>query len=191
MWMMGVSMALSYSNLENKASKSNMPLKQFIRELYWKAVKRSSIFFALGLFLSNGFDYGKWRIPGVLQYFAISYFLVAFTVLSCYEKTIDNLNQTSKLLPSQSFSAGKSNMPVVSGFKDGWAVFICYRYEWIIQAAILLIFLFVCLLGTAPGCPVGYNGPGGISQDSDYPECTGGIHRYIDDLLFSVKHFYK
>ena len=36
----------------------------------------------------------------------------------------------------------------------------------------------------APGCPVGYTGPGGISDGGRYEGCTGGIYRYIDVQLF-------
>ena len=36
----------------------------------------------------------------------------------------------------------------------------------------------------APGCPVGYTVPGGISDGGRYEGCTGGIYRYIDVQLF-------
>ena len=42
-----------------------------------------------------------------------------------------------------------------------------------------------------PGCPRGYNGPGGLSQLSKHASCTGGIHRYIDIMVFSNNHFYQ
>ncbi len=42
----------------------------------------------------------------------------------------------------------------------------------------------------APGCPVGYTGPGGISDGGRYEGCTGGIYRYIDVQLFGENHIY-
>ena len=57
-------------------------------------------------------------------------------------------------------------------------------------AVILFTFLMLCLLGAKPGCPVGYNGPGGLSEDSAHVDCTGGIHKYIDQIFFTSKHFF-
>lgn len=42
----------------------------------------------------------------------------------------------------------------------------------------------------APGCPVGYTGPGGISENSKYEGCTGGIYRYIDQKVLGEDHMY-
>lgn len=42
----------------------------------------------------------------------------------------------------------------------------------------------------APGCPVGYTGPGGISDGGKFEGCTGGIYRYIDVRLFGEEHIY-
>eukprot|EP00981_Chlorochromonas_danica_P008112 scaffold2011_cov290-Ochromonas_danica.AAC.4 len=65
------------------------------------------------------------------------------------------------------------------------SILTSYRYELIIQGSILLVYLLVVLLGQAPGCPRGYNGPGGRGDHGDYHDCTGGIHRYIDLMLFT------
>ena len=42
----------------------------------------------------------------------------------------------------------------------------------------------------APGCPVGYSGPGGNGDDGLFRDCTGGIYRYIDLKLLGEKHMY-
>jgi predicted acyltransferase len=65
-----------------------------------------------------------------------------------------------------------------------------YRYEWILQLSVLGIYLIIALAVPAPNCPGGYNGPGGISNDSNYPECTGGIHKYIDVSIFGISRLY-
>jgi hypothetical protein len=94
MWMMGVSMALSFSALgliiaepavsnASSTAVANRPVEY--RSAPWsawsKVLQRSATLFALGMFLANGYDYKTWRIPGVLQYFAVSYLVTSATVL--------------------------------------------------------------------------------------------------------------
>ena len=81
-WLMGVSMALSMGSVY--AEGSAWPL--------WRRVlKRSCTLIGLGLFLSNGYNVTAashhWRLPGVLQYFGISYLLVSATMLLARDKT--------------------------------------------------------------------------------------------------------
>lgn len=71
------------------------------------------------------------------------------------------------------------------------AVLVGYRFEWAVQVAIFLTYLLVCLAAKAPGCPVGYNGPGGIGGGTDHSLCTGGVHRYLDTILLGEKNLYK
>ena len=42
----------------------------------------------------------------------------------------------------------------------------------------------------APGCPAGYTGPGGITEEGIYKNCTGGIYRFIDVKLLGEEHIY-
>jgi hypothetical protein len=91
MWMMGVSMALSFSALglvvadpvvSNASGTLHAPEYQPAPWSAWaKVVQRAMILFGLGLFLNDGNDYKNWRIPGVLQYFGVSYFVTSMTVL--------------------------------------------------------------------------------------------------------------
>jgi heparan-alpha-glucosaminide N-acetyltransferase len=68
MWIMGVSMALSFA----ASAKAAAPIKYswFIDYIGpewvpWIAVyRRSAILFAIGMFLANGYEYTTWRIPG-------------------------------------------------------------------------------------------------------------------------------
>lgn len=186
---MGVSMALSYSNLEKKALSSGVSAGQYTWTMWIKAGRRSFVFFTIGMFLNNGNPFYNWRIPGVLQYFAVSYFFVATSVLLMRVRTSKLIDAASDRLVSAVHQEGK--VMTVNGIVDWFHVLWCYRYEWIIQGTILGIFLLISFFGKAPGCPVGYNGPGGISEDSQYADCVGGIHKYIDQQLFGDGHFYQ
>jgi hypothetical protein len=95
MWMMGVSMALSFSALgliiadpvlgPGAASSIQYSRPHEIVRAPWsawaKVIQRSITLFCIGLFLNDGSDYKNWRIPGVLQYFGVSYFVTSATVL--------------------------------------------------------------------------------------------------------------
>lgn len=94
MWMMGVSMALSFSALglvvaepvlgpSTASTVANRPLEYHAApwSAWAKVLQRSATLFAIGMFLANGYDYKTWRIPGVLQYFAVSYLVTSATVL--------------------------------------------------------------------------------------------------------------
>ncbi len=48
--------------------------------MWQRVIRRAVILYAIDLFLSNGNPFGTWRIPGVLAYFSISYFVTAATV---------------------------------------------------------------------------------------------------------------
>ena len=41
-----------------------------------------------------------------------------------------------------------------------------------------------------PGCPLGYTGPGGLSNHSAFRNCTGGAAGYIDRLIITDNHMY-
>eukprot|EP00605_Chrysophyceae_sp_TOSAG23-4_P002998 GSChrysophyteH1.ASY1.ANO1.3303.1 assembled CDS len=161
MFVMGCSIALSYRRLHTSEYRGEKPW------VLWKRVfRRASILFGLGLFLNNGFTVtgpsGHWRIPGVLQYFGIATLIVAGTVL------------ISKWAP----------------IEKPPSVLYCYYYEYIVMLTIFFTYLTVCLAANAPGCPTGYAGPGGIGNEGDDTECTGGIHRYIDLQFFGSQHIY-
>jgi hypothetical protein len=66
----------------------------------------------------------------------------------------------------------------------------CYKYEYAVMATLWVVYVSICLWAKAPGCPRGYNGAGGIADEGNYPDCTGGIHRYIDVSIFGESHIY-
>jgi len=75
-FMMGVSLALVQDSQSRK--------KERRRVVMWRITRRSCAMFWLGLFLDSshdgGIDVTRWRIPGVLQRFAISYFVNAVAI---------------------------------------------------------------------------------------------------------------
>lgn len=71
--MLGSSMALSFKNVV--VTRGN------VLETLWRIVRRTFILFALGLLVNSNYDMSHARIPGVLQRFAISYFVVALIMV--------------------------------------------------------------------------------------------------------------
>jgi heparan-alpha-glucosaminide N-acetyltransferase len=65
-----------------------------------------------------------------------------------------------------------------------------YAAEWPVQIILVVIYLAISLGAQAPGCPRGFQGPGGLGNDSKDWDCTGGIHRYIDMKFFGYNHIY-
>jgi len=195
MWVMGCSMALSMSSVHDAPSGDEA-------DLWYKMARRTVILFCIGLFLANGrlvATTGRWRISGVLQYFAISYFFVSSSVLLARKWTHDALRSIRALERRVSQDSAASTMLLHPADRSTFWFFcspppsrimLAYRYEWLLQVIILVIYLVVALGGQAPGCPRGYNGPGGISQQGKFEGCTGGIHKYIDDLILGYNHQY-
>ena len=175
---------------------------------------------SLGLFINNGVDLSQWRILGVLQYFGVSNFVVAATVLLTRHFTrremiqhytagksslsdVTPLGTSDPLLPRAKVGDEETLFaepitPAETTFVSSFlyqlrvsSVFLCYRYEWIIQVSILVLSLAINFGWAAPGCPLGYFGAGGISEDGEYQSCTGGIHRHIDLIMVGSKHFYQ
>lgn len=206
-WVMGCSMALTFNTILKTPSGDEWA--------HWRRLlRRSAILFCLGLFLNNGYNVTTsahdWRIPGVLQYFGISYFVVGGTILIMRPLTSTLLLRYQDREENKSIVAdlGGMNEPLL-GEQDNtvdtshtsnallcWQsmtndILLSYRYEWIIQGIIFFAYIYICLFVAAPGCPVGYNGPGGIGDNGDYTGCTGGIHRYVDQVVFGEPRYYQ
>jgi len=201
MFMMGVSMALSYASVFKKAERAGADMASTRRLLCYKAARRTLILFTLGMFMANGFNYTHWRIPGVLQYFAFSYGVTSFTVLLLMSYTsaalaVEEETERTDLERSRSWRVHPEDRPWLMrlcGDEDGVMpsmVMRAYRYEWAAQLVLVVMYLSISLGAQAPGCPRGYQGPGGIGNGAQYPDCTGGIHRWIDVQLFGMDHIY-
>jgi heparan-alpha-glucosaminide N-acetyltransferase len=127
------------------------------------AVVRGVKLFLLGIFLNsadNNGDISYLRIPGVLQYFGSVYLY-----LSCV------------ILTAEPYLGHQVNLTTV------------VKYA-LLGLAPLAIYVAVSETLSVPSCPTGYNGPGGISENSRYYDCTGGAHRYVDKVILGDNHFY-
>ncbi|XP_052068366.1 heparan-alpha-glucosaminide N-acetyltransferase-like isoform X2 [Mytilus californianus] len=165
-FIMGTSMAYSYTSL----LRSNTPKYK----MFFKIFKRSCILFLLGLVINsegcNAVELTKFRMPGVLQRFAGTYLITA-TLHMFFAKLEDGPNTPTRTNP-------------VRDITD-------YPLEWIINFIFIGIYCVLMFGLDVPGCPKGYLGPGGLSENSSYFNCTGGAAGYIDREIFGLDHIYK
>ena len=164
-WIMGTAMAFAFRSINQQETRKV--------KIFLKILRRSIVLFALGLFVSsegkeNPVDFTKMRIMGVLQRFALTYLIVATVHLIC--ATPVNKNANTAIRP----------------FRD----ILNYWHEWIIHLVLLMIYLLLTFFLKVPGCPTGYLGPGGLADDEQYIECTGGAAGYIDRQVLGYSHVY-
>ncbi len=189
MWIMGVSMALGFKAASAKGSNSS--------ELLLTSIRRAATLIGLGLFLNSGGmdDVQHWRLPGVLQYFGFSYFVVSSIVLLV--PVLQNL-PSKKTMPQPPPSLFSVNLlsddaevahPVAAG-ADTWSDVLPHALQWIVALMLPVTYVALTWGVVVPGCPTGYIGPGGYADDGRFFNCTAGAHRYVDSVLFGVDHFY-
>jgi heparan-alpha-glucosaminide N-acetyltransferase len=192
-FMMGVSMYLSFRSLKKQGLGR--------ADLWTKVAIRTAKLFGIGLFLNNGSHLEGWRIPGVLQYFAVAYFVTSVTVFTCEDWVDANIAAIKKeaidtdeeaFVDNKYDSSENTNTKTDTLMKllPGDRCMLAYWPEVLIQVIILLIYISVHLGAKIPGCPRGYTGAGGLADHGDHADCTGGVHRYIDVHLFGEGHFY-
>eukprot|EP01126_Amoeba_proteus_P050435 TRINITY_DN5957_c0_g1_i5.p1 TRINITY_DN5957_c0_g1~~TRINITY_DN5957_c0_g1_i5.p1 ORF type:complete len:480 (-),score=49.36 TRINITY_DN5957_c0_g1_i5:315-1754(-) len=188
-WIMGTSMAFSF--------KSVRVTRENYKEVLYKIVRRTVILFGLGLFINQPRDIVNIRIPGVLQRFAISYFVVSLVVLfvpkwnsrSHVQASVQDLDATDgKKSEYESFFPGSE----ANNNKYEWlSDFLPYIYQWLLMLCFLALYLILQYSVPVPGCPTGYIGPGGLGDQGKYINCTGGAHRWIDIKFFGINHIYQ
>ncbi|XP_059489614.1 heparan-alpha-glucosaminide N-acetyltransferase [Neocloeon triangulifer] len=131
--------------------------------------KRSCILFGLGVMLNTlgvGPKLETLRIFGVLQRFGILYFLTA-GICTIFWPT--NLKTTGRFLDLRTLFP-----------------------QWIVHLLLHAAHLLIVFLYKIPGCPTGYFGPGGISENGLYVNCTGGVSAYLDKLILGGQtHLYQ
>ena len=64
-------------------------------------------------------------------------------------------------------------------------------FQWILMLLVLALHSYLTFLLPVPGCPSGYLGPGGLQNEGQYRNCTGGSARYIDIKIFGREHIYQ
>ncbi|KAG1657828.1 Heparan-alpha-glucosaminide N-acetyltransferase [Nymphon striatum] len=167
MWIMGAGITFSISSgIKRNVSRWILAIQ---------ILRRTALLFLFGVMFNTSYgqnDLTKLRIPGVLQRFAISYFVVATITLILSD------NRSPK-------------------FKRWWAIGMSCRsrfkfiIEWMFYGGILAGHTYLTFYLKVPGCPKGYLGPGGDDAGGKYRNCTGGAAGYIDLLLLGNRHIYQ
>ncbi len=170
-FIMGTAMALSFSVMEQRGNLRS-------GATVWRVLRRSMILFALGLFINNGFDLPNWRIPGVLQRFAISYLFVSLIIMY--------VPRIRRFVPNPIQIQGSFAQPVAP-LQD----LLQYAAQWVVALSLVVVFLCLTYLLDVPGCGRGYTGPGGLQDDSRFLNCTGGAAGYIDRVVLGENHIYQ
>jgi heparan-alpha-glucosaminide N-acetyltransferase len=163
-------------------------------------VRRSATLAAIGLFLDAPATLGRWRFPGVLQYFGFSYLWCAGTVVLTGSWDGEAGQQAQAALEAQQLNSAAPG----GGEGFPYDTFLDLRFfwrEWVGIGVAPLMWLMLTFGVHVPGCGYGYLGPGGRSlsgsgggggddDDDSFAACTGGSHRYIDMQFFGSKHLY-
>uniref|UniRef100_A0A0N7ZA38 Heparan-alpha-glucosaminide N-acetyltransferase catalytic domain-containing protein n=1 Tax=Scylla olivacea TaxID=85551 RepID=A0A0N7ZA38_SCYOL len=168
MWIMGVCIPMGLSS----ALRRNTPRHKIL----FRITKRSLKLFFLGIILNS---LGGWnnlatyRVPGVLQRFAICYLVTSSVALAFtpaqpkqYQTDIGiALSDILHLLP-----------------------------QWGVHLALLAVHTLITFLLPVPGCPTGYQGPGGVAlfqNNTPSPHCIGGAAGEVDRWLLTTNHIYQ
>ncbi|CAB0014567.1 unnamed protein product [Nesidiocoris tenuis] len=165
MWIMGVCIPIAIRSQLRR----NITRLQIIGSI----IKRSCTLFLLGLALNTvrvGADLTQIRIFGVLQRFAVVFFVVAILVTFL----MISLYHPHKATMQGPFS-DVANLSIL----------------WVLMFALLAGYSYLTFYFPVPGCPIGYLGPGGIHYNGIFKNCTGGVAGYIDKFLLSSRHIYQ
>ncbi|GBP55981.1 Heparan-alpha-glucosaminide N-acetyltransferase [Eumeta japonica] len=134
-----------------------------------QVARRSLVMAMIGVLLgSANVNWNNLRLPGVLQRLAAMYFIVG-----AIECAFINVSQNIR-----------SGMSLIRDITNGWK-------QWLVTFTLVAIQVGMSLGVEAPGCPVGYLGPGGLhlsASGKNLQNCTGGIAGYIDRLRLGVTY---
>lgn len=163
---MGASIAASLNSTFKRGEKT-------IWEILVKILRRSLILMVLGLCLNSkwldGRNLNELRLTGVLQRFSISYFIVSF--MYCIELRLHKWLESLNLSRAQ------------------WIASLVV--ESMTAMSFLSIYLYFTFFFTYSDlCPVGYTGPGGLTELGTYANCTGGAATWLDRLILGQNHLY-
>ncbi|XP_038061794.1 heparan-alpha-glucosaminide N-acetyltransferase-like [Patiria miniata] len=166
-FIMGTSMSLSFSSMV----RHNVSRWAIVK----KIIRRTIILFGLGIMLDGKTDLSTFRVPGVLQRFAISYLVVASLHLTSAKPKIEDYRISNKYHLM---------------FRD----LVDYWHEWLVVIGLMVVYVCLVFFLPVPGCPTGYLGPGGplvMHQPGNVENCTGGATGYIDRWILGEKHLYS
>jgi len=171
LWIMGVCIPMSMKSFQKRKVPKGVALIGILR--------RSLVLFLLGFFWNTigWIDLEKLRIPGVLQRFSITYFVVATTGVVFLEAL------EPKCVVNQ------DNNKMINVMKD----MLCLWPRWIVAAIFLIAPCLLTFMLKVPGCPTGYLGPSGLYNDNETlgVDCVGGAAGYIDRQFFGINHIYS
>jgi heparan-alpha-glucosaminide N-acetyltransferase len=177
-FIMGVSIALAYFAISKKNQTFDGRSKLKFMQLASKCINRTCLLFFFGLLVSNGGIGGvalaNLRIMGVLQRFAISYFVCAMLeiIQLHYNGYIYQIEESFEQVSWK------------SRFKE---IFL-YKFQWLVMMIITLVWLLITFAMPVPGCPTGYIGPGGLHENASHVNCTGGAAGYLDRKILGITH---
>eukprot|EP00929_Paragymnodinium_shiwhaense_P071485 TRINITY_DN36331_c0_g2_i1.p1 TRINITY_DN36331_c0_g2~~TRINITY_DN36331_c0_g2_i1.p1 ORF type:complete len:1010 (-),score=172.99 TRINITY_DN36331_c0_g2_i1:203-3232(-) len=184
-FLMGTSLAIVLRAHERKGT----PTAHFLMHV----VRRALSLIALGIFWDQAqIDWPSLRMLGVLQYLGVSYFIVASIAILCPRR----MGSSMQWLPSLAapfLCANPERQEPEGSCRDLGAIpeLVGFWPEWLAASAVLLVYVVLQTFLPVPGCPTGYIGPGGTFGDGgQWPECTGGAHKYIDMILWGARHNY-
>ena len=177
-FIMGVSIALAYFAISKKNQTLDGKSSLQFMQLASKCINRTCLLFFFGLLVSNAGNGGvplkNLRIMGVLQRFAISYFV-------CAMLEIIQLHFRGYIYPiEESFE----QVSWKSKFKE---IFL-YKFQCIVMTIITIVWLLITFVMPIPGCPTGYVGPGGLHDNASHVNCTGGAAGYLDRKILGITH---
>ena len=166
-FMSGVSAAMSFASERKRGATRSAMVS--------RVVTRSVKLYLLNALVNNDTDFSKVRAYGVLFYFAISYLIIG-----CVDA----------LLPPDTSRAGDAPIPSQSLIASLYLDFGRYYKQWAVMLSLWAVYCSLQFLLPVPGCPTGYIGPGGLADGGQFSKCTGGAHKYIDDMVVGVQHYY-
>lgn len=184
-WIMGASMAFSFKNIKITDRHS------FFDNLF-KIVRRTIILMWLGFFSSNrNRVMSDFRFPGVLQRFAISYFVVSIIIVFIPTRQSPPEEKDRKSVAEDRVGLINSTSKPQASSPSLFADITPYPFQWTGALLFLIAYFMLTYLVEVPGCGRGYIGPGGIGDYGMYRNCTGGAHGYIDRTFFTSTHIYQ
>ncbi|XP_011647528.1 heparan-alpha-glucosaminide N-acetyltransferase-like isoform X1 [Pogonomyrmex barbatus] len=165
-WVMGLSFTIS--------KRSELRVSNSRGKIIWKCLIRAIILVFLGLMINSIYTKSSienFRIPGILQLLAVSYFICA-----TIETIFVRIHSQDDVLQFGRFT-------ILRDILNNWM-------QWLIILAITATHTLITFLLPVPDCPTGYLGPGGYHQFGKFVNCTGGAAGYIDRLVFG-SHMYS
>jgi heparan-alpha-glucosaminide N-acetyltransferase len=185
-FIMGISIPLSLRSISSK-QESGSPIR--LTSILFKIAKRTALLFFFGLYTSNSYNslLNRFRIMGVLQRFAISYFVCALIELLYFHMNNYKYVETIDTLDTEYLSLRSSKMLIL---KNALKEIVFYPIQWLIILFLTILWLLVTFLLPVKNCPTGYLGPGGLHKNSSHYNCTGGSAGYIDRYILGSSHVY-